>query len=437
MTDSALNGEKLRYHGILARHQPASHASIDVTFPYSALHALHPNKVRVEPRQCRVAIAGAIPPDGRIQLPFDLHWFQTRTELEWKVGQELREARREHTTRHLQNPPNDDKAQREYFLLKQDQEIDHLESFFGQDFNFCGKFLVQDYHPRNDGASVTCNLRGRKCPMVEIEGEGIPHGYKKMESLTDTLDWQASQQGNAQFNYPIANMAPWQRIILCEGLDFAPPTAKRQRAFPFLVYDDKSDPVRQAADLHLAGQPRGGSDTSNPYTSRSSAFHIPFFERLSRPRLYTVLQNRVDIKTGRLYKKPRSARDSDEGERKWTGMLLFRRSLFTVISAPANSGWYWHCTMLILVPSDLYPVQDGFQFSYDCRDWGRHVVNESLQTAELSCILYALQRIKPRWRRLDEYIGQLLVEDFMDPESYCELLFNDAAFSRSRVLTSL
>lgn len=57
----------------------------------------------------------------------------------------------------------------------------------------------------------------------------------------------------------------------------------------------------------------------------------------------------------------------------------------------------------------------------------------SRQTAELSCIVYALKEIDERWRKLNDHIASLLVEDFMDPKTYTTLLFDDETFSRSRL----
>ena len=57
----------------------------------------------------------------------------------------------------------------------------------------------------------------------------------------------------------------------------------------------------------------------------------------------------------------------------------------------------------------------------------------SQQTAKLSIIVYALRKVEEQWRQFNEYIGSLLVQDFMDPEAYSEPLFNDKNFSRSKL----
>jgi len=52
--------------------------------------------------------------------------------------------------------------------------------------------------------------------------------------------------------------------------------------------------------------------------------------------------------------------------------------------------------------------------------------------AELFCVASGLSDVVQRWSSLDDYMGTLMVEDFMEPESYSKLLFDDKNFSRSR-----
>lgn len=52
--------------------------------------------------------------------------------------------------------------------------------------------------------------------------------------------------------------------------------------------------------------------------------------------------------------------------------------------------------------------------------------------AELFCIIAGLVTIVRRWGDLDEYLGELLVEDFMHPDEYVKLLFDDGNFTRSQ-----
>jgi hypothetical protein len=101
---------------------------------------------------------------------------------------------------------------------------------------------------------------------------------------------------------------------------------------------------------------------------------------------------------------------------------------------------YW--TMLVLSPSDFFNLplemispgtpQKVTEIKRD-KGWKRVMGQRSQQTAEFSIIIYALRKVEGRWRDLNEYIGDLLVEDFMDPEAYSKLLFDDETFSHSKL----
>lgn len=66
-------------------------------------------------------------------------------------------------------------------------------------------------------------------------------------------------------------------------------------------------------------------------------------------------------------------------------------------------------------------------------DWRAVLSEENLLIAEAIIVVAAMRNVEDRWRDLNEYIGSLLVEDFMDPKSYTMLLFDDETFSRSRL----
>lgn len=65
-------------------------------------------------------------------------------------------------------------------------------------------------------------------------------------------------------------------------------------------------------------------------------------------------------------------------------------------------------------------------------EW-KSVLRETNLITEVKIIIAAMRKIGDRWGDLIEYIGSLLVEDFMDPKSYAMLLFDDETFSRSRL----
>lgn len=89
---------------------------------------------------------------------------------------------------------------------------------------------------------------------------------------------------------------------------------------------------------------------------------------------------------------------------------------------------YW--TMLILSPTGFFTSSTGQKSAIDL---GMVEKEASVHTAELSIVVHALRKVEMRWTQFNEYIGSLLVEDFMDPKAYTMLLFDDETFSRSRL----
>lgn len=87
-------------------------------------------------------------------------------------------------------------------------------------------------------------------------------------------------------------------------------------------------------------------------------------------------------------------------------------------------------TVLVLSSSNFFkqPAQNDVD-----TDWKSVLSEESLLNAQTVIIVDAISKVENRWRDLIEYIGGLLVEDFMDPKSYGMLLFDDETFSRSRL----
>lgn len=89
-----------------------------------------------------------------------------------------------------------------------------------------------------------------------------------------------------------------------------------------------------------------------------------------------------------------------------------------------DDRYYW--TMLILSPTLFFPSPLSQKKPINLGKVGH-------RTAELSYIVHALREVEGRWREFNDYIGDLLVEDFMDPKAYTKLLFDDETFSRSRL----
>lgn len=242
---------------------------------------------------------------------------------------------------------------------------------------------------------------------------------------------------------------PWNRIIFCQGLPFASQDIGEDRRFPFLVFDRESDkdPIRRATNLHLSNGRIGGSKNTNPYSDPHSPFHVSFFKKLTE--VYELekyskyveetieASRKKNMKIGYLYgRSQKGCNDSKENQ----SLRAFRRSSFTMVatSSPkqddseAGVSLEGDCcwTILILSPSAFFPTSaEGIPATIA----NTGVSFTSQQTAQLSFVVYALDKLEKQWTVLNEYIASLLVEDFMDPETYTKLLFDDEIFSRSRL----
>ncbi|GAB1201074.1 hypothetical protein APSETT444_010461 [Aspergillus pseudonomiae] len=357
----------------------------------------------------RRGLARLIPQDGRIQLAFDFHWQAQEDEMDYRFKQILR---------------SDTTSRDDYLHHKAKLGLESLESFFEPDFATFGTFIIRDTHPSNPGADLHYNIGDRR-PYVAIPADNIRFDDGRLLS-----QWLDSTKRFSQNDPQLNAIAPWQRVILCQGLSFASVPEQPQRPPPFLVhYGMKSDPIRMATDIHLSGERRGGSEATNPYSNPHNAFYITFYERLQNPPSGLLEAScRRRLKIGRLYAKPQADNDRDGKENDTE--LAFRQSSFTVVRqshSPSNPEYYW--TMLVLSPPNFFPSRP-----HDLgTDWKISGGQTSQQTAEISCIVYALREVEERWRQFNKHIESLLVENFMDPEAYTKLLFDDQTFSRSRL----
>ncbi|ETS81000.1 hypothetical protein PFICI_06002 [Pestalotiopsis fici W106-1] len=368
-------------------------------------------------------VARFIPPDGRIQLPFDFHWQIQKDQFECRaeIGSDLQ------TLRHM--------AQ---------SKVQSLNAFFGEDFRIFCRMIVWDINPSTPALHLEYDIGGLG------SGVGDDQGYEVFRnSKGSSLDWRAKVEPLiTRFallcqTKPRQGGAPWQRIILCQGLPFASQETGEDRHFPFLVFDREAynDPVRRATNLHLSNGRIGGSKTTNPYADPNAPFHTTFFENLPEYNIKRILKASKEkkLRIGYLHSKP--PRDDNSGESDHDGHA-FRKSSFTIVATaeriqqesdhdtPLHQKRNLHWTMLVLSPSDFLPPSYEAVLGIGSE---REVAHMSRQTAELSFIVYALNEIERRWRKLNDHIASLLVEDFMDPEAYTKLLFDDETFSRSRL----
>ncbi|PON30529.1 hypothetical protein TGAM01_v200969 [Trichoderma gamsii] len=177
---------------------------------------------------------------------------------------------------------------------------------------------------------------------------------------------------------------------------------------------------------------------NRPRSQRSRLWHSPSPRHDTAPMKRIIPSGLIEVsrqkklKIGYLYGK------SDKNSSNTTGKNngpVFRESSFTII--PNRLPKYMHSrtvhvdwTVLVLSSSNFFkqPAQNDVD-----TDWKSVLSEESLLNAQTVIIVDAISKVENRWRDLIEYIGGLLVEDFMDPKSYGMLLFDDETFSRSRL----
>ncbi|KAF7881095.1 uncharacterized protein EAF02_006986 [Botrytis sinoallii] len=252
---------------------------------------------------------------------------------------------------------------------------------------------------------------------------------------TSTQDrWKREKQNTA----PKWLVDQWRRIIWCQGLSSVldPKKDCGDRilcSFPYLISDRKArfvdGPIEMTIQLHLKCSKRLGSKSANPYYDQNNGFHIVFYEKIG----YWKIPKGESWKTGELYLK--TAKGEAEAE-------AFRRSAFTILARSESrkdpqeeeSELCW--TLLLLTPSDFFLSHDNFDNPLklssgpDIRDIA---IQRCMLTAELTSILYAMKLVVKRWEELYQHIEGLLHEDFMNPATYVELLFDDENFSQSRL----
>lgn len=433
------------------REQSAHNETL--SFPYKATSPTDSPGIQFrEEDKSRIKMAHAIPKDGRMDLLSDLSFvlriagiqiLGQRMDITWKSMCDDRSRRElQISSRGWQLLTKGAKASPVGEPL-----ISYLGFFSCHAFHRLGLFVVRDIDP-NSGFQFLYDMGATKPRFMNSElplGENVSRStWYEFPSMSDVFDWQDSEDSQTMFcqaGRQMSSTAPWQRIILWQGLSFGSDirlvrsrAATKIEASTFSYQNEMAKSIQPAVELHLSGQRRGGSELTNPYSDMQNAFHITFFERLEDDIKFTEeTSQELGLKIGRLYERPQEAGHSAGSEDSDT--LAFRRSSFTVFTTtgkletdldpeyPRSENWHW--TMLILSPSGFFP---GVEY-----DWAIDTGRVSRKTAELSCIVYALEKVEHRWRRLDKYIASLLVEDFMDSTAYSKLLFDDASFSRSRL----
>jgi hypothetical protein len=183
---------------------------------------------------------------------------------------------------------------------------------------------------------------------------------------------------------------------------------------------------KTATKLHQDCSRRIASKLANPYLNMENGFHITFYERSEK---VPPLESYQNWKTGYLFEKPRAS-----------GRHEFRQSAFTMLeiakypdpdlpqSNLRQTGSSGDWTILLLSPPGFFTElpQEQSTINLIC---GHQPMKE---TAELAWIVVALKKVVDRWKELNSYIADLLSENFMEPDAYVKLLFDDESFTRSR-----
>ncbi|KAF7949160.1 hypothetical protein EAE96_008328 [Botrytis aclada] len=220
------------------------------------------------------------------------------------------------------------------------------------------------------------------------------------------------------------------RIIWCQGLSSVldPDHDFGDENFCSFPYLSAWDPIEMTIQLHLRCSKRLGSKSANPYCDQDNGFHIVFYEK--------IVSRNIPVgeswKTGKLYLK--TARGEVEA---------FRRSAFTMFTKPkqiyGRDKFELPWDFLLLTPSGFFfhtdvDIEDTDDFNdIHLRLLRDIAMQKCMPTAELTSILYAMRLVLKQWEGLYQHIEGLLHEDFMDPATYVELLFDDENFSQSRL----
>ncbi|GFF56416.1 LOW QUALITY PROTEIN: hypothetical protein IFM46972_10507 [Aspergillus udagawae] len=345
-----------------------------------------------------LAVVRHIPFDGRIQFAFDLPW--------------LRLYERYRLYASAETEPSGDQVEGSVC-----SRIRSLREFDSQLRKHGGFYIVDDL-PRE---TITYELPRKIYSYNKKSSEEANSQRRSLESST----WDGP-------------VAPWRRAIVCQGLSTVSLVKNAFRdghlaALPYLatmnrdhyiLQGDKegdSDDLIKTVKLHLSCERRVGGDWKNPYRDGANGFHVTFYEKVAND-----LFGQDNWKTGRLYVK--------DGADEKKALPAFRRSAFTMYSigdrvqsaADGNTEKTAYWTTLLLCPT-------GFLEMGRNANWTKILSYDELQNAELAFIASALREIAARWADLEDYMAGLLSEDFMDPEEYVKLLFDNDTFSRSKL----
>lgn len=235
----------------------------------------------------------------------------------------------------------------------------------------------------------------------------------------------------------------WYRIISLQGLaaivdlGYAQPTAQKRfsltEAFQ-IIFREYIYTLSCVGYLHIACM--AGSEAANPYELDWAPFHITWF-RIEPDRKWPEFSN---WKSGRLYG---TSMDSEVNN--------LEEVAFTMCFYPSKGGdagdfnehdisvttaeymqyveepdfWYW--CILVLAPTHFKPFHG--------RSTNRPAIENGGHLAPLGLILEALQDAVNSWEAIADHLALLVNKRaaIFVPDMHDQLLFDDDAFSRSRL----
>lgn len=354
------------------------------------------------------SLVSKVPSDNRIQLVFDLQRILNAEKV-------------------LLNFNSPDVQNTEERMQKLREFEDRGNSLDPELFDFC----VLDHVPSPETGTIrrAAYRMGHGCYFFSSDNE------------TNAANPAFQQEETEAF------VAPWRRVIVCKGLSAVtrPGTSIDSKSakevlpcidmtggtlslaskdFARSVTDAS---IAEAIQLHMTCTKRTGGDRINPYLDASRAFHITFYETI----IHRFRSSGGEFwKTGPFYIRP--------------GAPWFRRSAITTLVV-TEDGYaagekalrqklspQWG-TILVLCPSEtrqwfnLYTKQNVFP-----RQWKTVLDIGQIQVGEVAVIKEAYTMVTSRWLNLMDYVADLLREDFMDPEKYIKLIFDDDQLSTSK-----
>lgn len=227
--------------------------------------------------------------------------------------------------------------------------------------------------------------------------------------------------------------APWSRLVLYQGAttgnSISSGRDKHLQPIPYFTSTDKIKGLWDHLDYHLQCKRRG--TTTNPYATEWHGFHTTFYE-VRETTDWTVKET---WKHGPLYGHPLGWHF-----RKCAYTIYTPISIDALGSARLESSKmsrYW--TLLVLAPDYFFDDKNASfpliaSSSTRAETLGYTLGKLTQLGAELHLIGQGLEKITQRWADFLSYFDYILDggDSLMNPAEHDNLLFDDAAFGRSR-----